>query len=114
WLISLLEQAAASFGRSERMTQLEADAYLTAWANLAKRVGRVRFEKALHRAVAECEFFPNMPQIESRVPNDVKLVGQSDASCPECRGTSFRLVNIAERRYGRCGCWATVECGVPQ
>src|SRR5947209_2444990 len=110
WVQTLLEQAAAAFGKADRMTQLEADSHLEAWASLASRVGRVRFEKGLKSAISECEFFPKVGQTESRLPRGgAKRKGVAEADCSDCDGTGFRLTNPAERRFSRCPCWSVVE-----
>jgi hypothetical protein len=114
---TLLEETARAFGK--KLTDLEAEAHLEAWAKLERAVGRSRFESGLKLAIAESEYFPKLQQIASRVP-DVKLVGKIDSACPACGGSGWERVFVGrtigghpvDARTGavrRCCCWRKVE-----
>jgi hypothetical protein len=121
----LLEQTIAAFGRTGKITPLEAEAYLESWAGLVRKFGRQRLEKALKRAIAESQFFPKLEAITSRIPSGMKLIGVADPDCAKCVGTSWELVfegltvgpedrpgRPVDRTLGavrRCRCWRKVE-----
>ncbi len=128
WLKKLLEQTAAAFGKTGKLTELECESHLRAWADLVHKVGRLRFERGLQRAISRSEFFPRLGAIEAHVSSDVKLVGKLDPKCPACRGTGWERVFSgrtvgAEGRQGRpvdpkigavrrCRCFTKVEAEV--
>lgn len=121
-LEELLDQTASAFGK--RLSPIEAEAHLQAWARLDKKFGRSRFEEGLKRAIAEVQFFPRLEQIESRVP-EAKLIGRTDLQCPACEGTGWERVfagltvggedrrgNSVDPKLGavrRCACWHKVD-----
>ena len=119
WLKNLLEQTAAAFGKTGKLTELECESHLRAWADLAHKVGRPRFEKALQAAISRSEFFPRVGAIESHVPTAVKQAAKVDPQCPACEGTGWERV-FSGRTVGnnpvdpkqaavrRCSCY-TVE-----
>jgi hypothetical protein len=119
---NLLSECAAAFGK--KLAPLEAEAYIGAWSKLAVRVGRMRVEAAVKRAIAELQYFPKLEQLESRIPN-VHLIGRADDQCRICGGTGWEYTfegftcgsddgkkNPVHKKIGavrRCVCWQKTE-----
>jgi len=122
WLKRLLEQTAAAFGKTGKLTELECEAHLRAWADLVHKVGRLRFERGLQRAISRSEFFPRLGAIESHVSTDVKLIGKVDPECRACRGSGWERVFSGRTVCGkpvdlkvgavqRCACYSVEAMG---
>jgi hypothetical protein len=121
WLMNLVEQTAAAYGK--KITALEVESHLRAWAELVHKVGRTHFEKGLQVAISRSQFFPRVGVIESHIPSG-KLIGKPDPDCKKCDGTSWERVFTgmtagSEGLPGRpvdkvgavrrCVCWRKVE-----
>ena len=133
WLASLLKSTKRAFPRQVEMSELESEAHLEAWTEIARHVGRERFETAIKRCISELTWFPKREEIEARIPTLDRLEGRASDDCKDCDGTGWTRVYAgmsigwSANAYGegkrkrsevtakqpavvRCHCWRKVAC----
>jgi hypothetical protein len=71
-------------------------AIMEQWERIVGLVGQERFAKAVSRCVETMEFFPSIPDLESRIP-PAEIERQI---CPKCRDTGGLFEKVPDIRDG--------------